>query len=191
MTAWTFASLAASSPATLEGLVTEGRAPSFSSLVGWEFSGWNVLAPVAKPVMAALGFQRFAKGFFSREPVRDDAPFIEGYNVKTRPGGLGDPWTPLEKEGAPMRHGFYRVFPPGDGVGRLGRHPQALLLDYSLGEPANGLLDGRGLRDFVVAVTDDLLVGKAYFHLGPLTVVGGYFVAARLRPAALTPARAA
>jgi len=90
-----------------------------------------------------------------------------------------------------VRHSYYKVYPPQKGERREGRYPDALFLDYSLGEPANGLFDGRGVRDFLVEINKDLLLGKAYFTLGPLTVVGGFFVVERLQRADSAGAKAA
>ena len=186
----TFDSLTAMSPAQLEVVLAAGTAPSFSSIVGHEFRGWNVFGDVvAKGVGAVMGIQRFAKGWFRRDGADvaveiNGAPFIEGYNVKIARGEKTDPWTAIPDDDHPTRHGFFKVFRAGEGEGRLGRHPQALLLDYSLGIPKAGLLGGGGLKDFVVQVdanNPDLLLGKAYMTVGPLTNPAGFFVIERLR----------
>lgn len=186
----TFASLTAMTPRDLEGVLAAGTAPAFSSLAGFEFRGWNVFGDVlAKGVGTVMGIQRFAKGFFVRGEVVDDIdalPFIEGYNVKIQRGTRDEPWTGIPDDAQPIRHGYYRVFPAGAGEARAGRHPQALLLDYSLGNPKPGLFDGGGLKDFVVLAdkdNPDLLLGKAYMTIGPITSAAGFFVAERLRPA--------
>ncbi len=182
----TFASLIARRPDELDALLVQGTTPRFSDLVGYEFRGWNVFGGAAPSLIGkAMGIQRFAKGFFLRGSGHpDDAPFIEGYNVKIAPGGANEAW--IDKGGgAPVRHAFFRVLRAGDGDERKGRHPQALLLDYSLGNPRPGLFDGVGLRDFLVhpvAGQRDLLLGKAYMHTGPFSTVAGFFVAERLRP---------
>ena len=186
-------------PKKLEAVLAAGVAPSFSSVAGFEFRGWNVFGDVmSKGVGTVMGIQRFAKGFFVRGGTVaiggtadvDALPFIEGYNVKIKRGGRDDPWAGIPNDEHPTRHGYYRVFQPeSDGVkqpGRKGRHPQALYLDYSLGDPKPGLLDGGGLRDFVVQVSPanpDLLLGKAYMTIGPIESVAGFFVVERLRPA--------
>jgi hypothetical protein len=195
-TAHTFKSLAQSDFKTLEALLAAGAAPKPSDIAGYEWRGWNVLAPTSKPVASLMGIQRFAKGFFVRPDVgsADAAPFIEGYNIKIGRGGLDDPWT-AKGGGALERFAFYRVYgpaagaalPPGDPARRAGRYPNALFLDYHEGEPKNGLFTGDGLRDFVVQLAPDLLLGKAYFTLGPLTVVGGFFVAERWQKADFVP----
>jgi hypothetical protein len=188
----TFASLTAMTPKDLEAVLAGGVAPAFSSLVAHEFRGWNVFGDVlAKGVGTVMGIQRFAKGFFARglahdtDPATLDAlPFIEGYNVKIQRGTRDEPWTAQPNDEAPTRHSFFRVLPKELGDNRKGRHPHALLLDYSLGDPRPGLLDGNGLRDFVVQVdpeNPDLLLGKAYMEVGPITSVAGFFVAERLR----------
>lgn len=185
-----FARLIEMTPAALEDVLAAGTAPAFSSLVGHEFRGWNVFGDiVASGIGTVLGIQRFAKGWFVRDgDVAGDAvdalPFIEGYNVKIRRGTANDPWIALPDDEHPTRHGFFRVEKANEGAGRAGRHPQALLLDYRLGNPKPGLFEGGGLRDFVVQVdvdNPDLLLGKAYMTVGPITSVAGFFVIERLR----------
>lgn len=188
-TSHTFESLATSSLASLETLLQEGAAPSFADVAGWEWRGWNVLAPIAKPVAGIMGIQRFAKGFFTRGPLGSvgEAPFIEGYNIKIGRGALTDEWTHLGG-GAPTRFAYYKVFKPGDELERrAGKYPKALFLDYKQGDPANGLFTGKGLRDYVVKISDDLIIGRALFTLGPITVDGGVFVCTRWRKADFAP----
>lgn len=190
-----FASLIALKPTDLEQLLKQGTAPAFSSIVSHEFRGWNVFGDaLARGFGTAMGIQRFAKGFFARDVVVDDTaaghktidalPFIEGYNVKIQRGTADEPWTAIPDDAAPTRHSFFRVAKANEGAARLGRHMTALLLDYSLGNPTPGLLEGRGLRDFVVLPdpdNPDLLLGKAYMTIGPVTSAVGFFVAERMR----------
>jgi hypothetical protein len=181
-----FASLIALRPRALDDVLASGTTPRFADLVGFEFRGWNVFAdPLSAGVGTVMGIQRFAKGFFARGGGSvDDLPTIEGYNCKIARGAATEPWTD-KGGGGPVRHSFFRVFRAGEGDERFGRHPHALLLDYSRGDPRPGLLDGVGLRDFVVHPEPgnrDLLLGKAYMHLGPIRSVAGFFVAERLRP---------
>lgn len=192
MTEHTFESLATSSLDALEQLLQTKPAPSFADVVGYEWRGWNVLAPIAKPVAGIMGIQRFGKGFFSRTEDVANAPYVEGYNIKIGRGGLTDEWTHLGDTAEPHRFAFYKVFKPGDEVERRGgRYPNALFLDYLQGDPPNGLFTGKGLRDYVVKINDDLIIGRAKFTLGPLTVDGGVFIAARWRKADFAPPPAA
>lgn len=185
----TFASLTSMTTSQLEGVLATGTAPLPSSLTGFEFRGWNVFGnAMAATVGKVMGIQRFAKGFFVRDGGdADTAPFFEGYNVKIRGGTRDDPWTDA-KDGTITRHAFYRVYRPGQGH-HAGRHPHALFLDYSEGDPTPGLFDGNNLRDYIVQVdptNPDLLLGKAYFILGPIVNVN-FFVAERLRKVDFTP----
>lgn len=185
----TFASLTSMTVAQLEGVIAAGQAPRPSSLTGSEFRGWNVFGnPPAAVVGGVMGIQRFAKGFFIRDGQDPDtAPFFEGYNIKVRRGTRDEPWTDVT-DGTVTRHAFYRVYRPGDGD-HAGRHPHALFLDYSQGDPTPGLFDGVNLRDYIVLPepsNPDLLLGKAYFILGPIVNVN-FFVAERLRPADFIP----
>lgn len=181
----TFESLAQSSLRDLDVLLHAGSAPSFSDVVGYEWRGWNVLAPISVPTATLMGIRRFAKGFFTRGPIEkaNEAPYIEGYNIKIGRGGLRDEWTHLGGKG-PKRFGYYKCFRPGDQVERRGRHyPNALFLDYLQGDPVGNLFTGKTLRDYVVKISDDLIIGQAYFSLGPITLPVGVFVAQRWRKA--------
>jgi hypothetical protein len=193
MTQHTFASLTAMSAADLSKVLADGKAPAFSSITGHEFRGWNVFGDIgAKAVGGIMGIQRFAKGFFVRDAAGDvDAlPWIEGYNVKIQRGTLSEPWTGIPDDDHLQRFGFYRVWKPGLGEGRAGRHEQALLLDYSQGNPKPGLFEGSGLKDFIVQVhpdNPDLLLGTAYMTLGPVAVPPSFFVIERLRKVDFKP----
>jgi len=188
----TFDSLIRMTPRDLDGILAAGAAPALSSMVGHEFRGWNVFGDVvAKGVGAVMGIQRFAKGFFIRDGAdADAAAFIEGYNMKIQRGERDMPWTAIPNDASPTRHGYFRVHRAGEGD-RAGRHENALLLDYSLGDPKPGLFDGGGLKDFVVIAdkaNPDVLLGKAYMRVGPIESVAGFFVLERLRPASFSPA---
>ena len=116
-----------------------------------------------------------------------ETAYIEGYNIKIGRGGLKDEWTHLGG-GPAHRFAYYKVFKPGDELERrAGKYPKALFLDYRQGDPPNGLFTGKGLRDYVVKISDDLIIGRALFTLGPLTVDGGVFVTERWRKADFAP----
>lgn len=182
MGTWTFESLTQAPLQELEEILRAGHTPQVDSLAGWEFRGFNVVPPVGKLVVKLLGIQRFAKGFYR------DGDEIRGYNVDIQRGRVDEPWAGKPTDEHPRRRAYYRVYPPGEGQ-RRAEYPGALFLEY-VGRPHNGIFDGGGLygdgglRDYVVLADSnnpDLLVGKAFYHLPPLRVVGGYFVAERLR----------
>jgi hypothetical protein len=97
--------------------------------------------------------------------------------------GLDGSWIARPSEDQPKRYAFFRVLPV-DPTSQDNRYLHALLLDYHAArnprtEPA------RLLRDYLVRVqpgTDDLLLGKAYFALGPARLSAGFFLLERLRP---------
>lgn len=194
MAALDFLSLTRLTPAELRTRLEAGVEPRASDLVGWEFRGWNVLAPIARPFIAALGYQRFAKGFFSRAPAGaalEDPAGFEGYNLKITAGTAADPWVVRD----PSPHAFYRVERVGAARTKPDLHPHALLLDYALGDPRPPLFDGGplwgngGIFDFLVHPSPesrDLLLGASYYSLPPIRVLGGYFVAERWRRAEAT-----
>lgn len=179
---WTFENLARAERTKYEQLLREAPAPPFESLVGWEFRGYNRLAPIAKLPAQAAGFQRFIKLFFRRagDPDPQQADVIHGCNKMVERGSLFDPWTPRKKRGREVHHGFYTVYRPGHGP-RFGPYAQSAFLDYN--RPENGLFDGRRvLYDFLVQVTDDLLLGKAYIRLRIIPRVRvSYFMLERLK----------
>ena len=181
---WTFEMLARSEKTKREELMLRCSAPTFESLAGWEFKGWNCLSPVAALYMKPAGFQRFMKGFYllPGDPTPADAEILRGYNVKVTRGGVSDDWVDRKDEkGEPVRHSFYETYRSGEGA-RFGPYSQALFIDYGI--PGNGLLDGKGIRDFLIQVepdNPDLFLGKAYMKVGPFHFPAAFFVLERLR----------
>jgi hypothetical protein len=165
--------LCTASSRELEALLRGGVAPALEDLAGWEFRGYNV-TPAAELILS----RKFKKGF-SLDP-RDPRALL-GYNVKVRQNGLLNPWIPVLEHGEPVRHAPFSVYPVRPAE-RDNRYPNALLLNYAAA-PGRPLLDPSiVLRDYLVQVHPDdrdLLVGKAYGALGPLRVVGGFFVLGR------------
>lgn len=161
---------------TRERILRTAAAPSFESLVGWEFRGAN-----GSVLTRVIGIRKFAKGFYEGpDRASGPTPHIHGYNVIVRQNADHHPHEYLPSDAAPKRHGYYRVHEPVAGA-RDAFYPNALLLDYSLG--GNGPF-GPPLRDYVVQVYPDdpsLLLGKAYVALGPLRVPVGFFILERFR----------
>ena len=157
----------------LEDLFVRGDTPDMDALPGWEWRGLNL-----GPIAPFTPFQKFIKGFY-----RDPAGLVWGYNVPVVQDGPGRAWRARPSEEQPKRFGFFRV-DRVDPTSRDNAYLHALLLDYGRGR--NPLLDvTKGLRDYVVRVergSDDLLLGKAYYALGPARVPVGFFVLERLRP---------
>lgn len=160
----------------LERLIRMGQQPDMSGLVGWEFKGYNVLEAAE-----VLGIRKFKKGFYLEDPDADTSLGITGYNVQVHPNTLGEPWIDKTRQGEPVRHGWFDVYPVSLSE-RDNKYPNALLLNYGL-SPKNVVLDpSRGLRDYLVQLyTDnpDLLLGKATYALGPLRVALNFFVLER------------
>jgi hypothetical protein len=181
MTAPSYRDLCTSSKAELEKLMAVARGPALELLSGWEFRGFNVLAPHEKAVMWVLGNVRFIKCFF---PAPNAAPGssepLRGYNLKVRNGGLDEPWATRPNEEKPSRMGNYRVYPTRNRPGK-NRYPNAVFLDYA--QPENGLFSGRTIDDYLVQPdpqNPDLLLGKAFTHLGVMTPAT-FFVLERLQ----------
>lgn len=168
-----YARIAALSQRELEDVFVRGDAPDAAALVGWEWRGLNLgsVAPFTP-------FQKFVKGFY-----RDGAGRVFGYNIPIVQDGPTRPWREKPSDADPKRFGFFRV-ERVDPTSRDNAYLHALLLDYGRG--GNSRLDPtRGLRDYVVRVergSDELLLGKAYYALGPARVPVGFFVLERHRP---------
>ncbi|MDQ3032955.1 MAG: hypothetical protein M3Y87_11095 [Myxococcota bacterium] len=159
-----------------ETLMTNGTAPRFEDLAGWELAGGNALG-----LTKLLGIRKFTKGFYEGAPrAEGPSPFLQGYNIVVRQNGDEAPHVYVPSEEKPKRHGFYRVHAVQPGA-RDARYPNALLLDYSLG--GNGLF-GPPLRDYIVQIypdDPDLLLGKAYVALAGLRIPVSFFVLKRLK----------
>ena len=158
----------------LERVFHRGVTPDAQGLVGWEFRGHNT-----PPWFRLLGIQKFVKGFFT-----DGDGGVWGYNSPVVQDGVERPWRIKPSDDQPKRFGFYTVAPV-DAAAKDNRYLHALLLDYGRGR--NPRLDpSAGLRDYLVQVERDdadLLLGKAYYALGPLRVpTFSFFVLDRHRP---------
>ncbi len=166
------------SGAELRTILAEGTTPAFEELVGWEFDGINRNA-----LSAVIGARRFKKGFYEgppRSPRPEPQPFVQGYNVMARQGALSLPPQAKPSEEHPTRYFFYRVHKVVPGS-RYDDYPNALLLDYGLGGNSP-LFVGAYLRDYLVQVYPDdptLLLGFAYYALGPGRMPLGFFSLAR------------
>lgn len=176
----TYKDLCTSTKAQLEKYMLDAKGPSLDSISGYEFRGYNVLAPHEKFVMWVLGNVRFIKCFF---PDKDAAPGsgapLKGYNINVKRGGLDDPWA-TSNEAKPDRKGHYKVYATRNRPGP-NPYPSAVFLDYK--QPQNGLFSGGTIDDYLVQpdpANPDLLLGKAYTHLGILTPES-FFVLERLQ----------
>ena len=153
--------LARLSPAELERAFVRGVTPDSEALVGWEFRGHNT-----PPWFRLLGIQKFVKGFYT-----DGDGGVWGYNSPVVQDGVDRPWRIKPSDEHPRRFGFYTVRPV-DAAAKDNLYLHALLLDYGQGH--NPPFDpSAGLRDYLVQVDrddPDLMLGKAYYALGPLRV---------------------
>ena len=173
--AYSYVALARSGDRDLEFVLRCGTAPGLENLVGYEFKGYNT--PFITQV---LGFRKFKKGFFAAFGQSPETGEISGYNVDVEQNPIDQPWIARPSEANPKRHSFYRVY----RVRRAERdnlYPNALLLNYGLG--GNAVWNPAGLlRDYLVQVdpeNNDLLLGKAYFAIGPARVFPSFFVLER------------
>ena len=173
--AYTYESLARSSDKDLEFVIRSGVTPALEGLVGFEFKGYNT--PFITQI---LGFRKFKKGFFLGVGQAAENGEISGYNVVVAQNRIDEPWDAKPSEQDPKRHGFYRAYRVrGSEIDSL--YPNALLLNYGLG--GNAVWNPAGLlRDYLVQVdpeNKDLLLGKAYFAIGPMRVFPSFFILER------------
>ncbi len=157
----------------LETVFRRGHMPDLDGLVGWQFRGMNA------PGWAKLaGIKKFIKGFY------DKGGEVFGYNTPVVQNDIRAPWQAKPSEESPKRFGFYRVAPV-DARAKDNEYLHAVLLDYGRG--GNSRFDpSRGLRDYVVQVDADnpnLLLGKAYYALGPARIATNFFLLERFRRA--------
>jgi hypothetical protein len=156
----------------LESVLLRGETPDLANLAGWEFKGLNT------GLAAYLPIEKFVKGFY-----RAASGGVYGYNEPVVQNGPRQPWIAKPRDDDPKRFGFYAV-EPVDAASKDNLYLRALLLNYGKGD--NPLLDpSAGLRDYIVRVnpgSDDLLLGTAFYALGPARVWVGYFILERHRP---------
>ncbi len=113
--------------------------------------------------MDKLAWKTFKKTFH-RDP---ETGHLRGWNVRLEQHGIDAPCVPMQKNGAPLTFGHYRVV---DAAGYRMPKPasRGLMIDYGLG--GNPLLDfTRRMRDPLLAVNPgktDLLIGWSYVDLG-------------------------
>ena len=162
--------LARASRRELEQTFQRGTTPDLEALVGWEFRGINCISRLT-------GLQKFVKGIF-----RGDDGRVMGYNIRAVQNVLDGRWRLRPSTDAPKRFGFYEVSPV-DPTARDNHYLHALLLDY--GKGGNAPWDvTRGLRDYLVQVdasNPDLLLGKAYYAVGPARLASNFFILERFR----------
>ena len=147
-----------------------GSTPSEESLAGWEFRGLNRPA-----VMRYVGIRKFIKGFYTRGNA------LWGYNSPAFQSADDDGWRAKPDDNSPKRFGFYQVLPI-DPTATDNKYLHALLLDYGKGD--NPWSDpSRGLRDYLVQIDDDVMLGIPYFALaGKIRLkVPSYFILNRFR----------
>ena len=170
--------LEAATWAELDRTFVRGATPDLDALVGWEFRGINRFPLYPLPIPQMLGIKKFMKGFFRTEDGR-----VMGYNCPIVQNVLDGRWHAKPTDTAPKRFGFYEVTPV-DATSRDNNYLHAVLLDYGKGGNSRWNV-ARGLRDYVVQVdanNPDLLLGKAYYAVGPGRLGGlNFFILERFR----------
>lgn len=146
-----FRELVGRPPEELAACMRRGGTPDLDRLAGAEFRGANTAGWTVR-----LRMQQFVKGF----EWRPDGT-MSGYNRRVAQDGLDGQWA---SPGKPFA--FFAVRPV-DPAARDNHYLQALLLDYGAG--GNPWYDpSRPIRDYLVQVDDELLLGRAFLAFGPL-----------------------
>ncbi|RME90560.1 MAG: hypothetical protein D6767_06645 [Candidatus Hydrogenedentota bacterium] len=159
----------------LEKLMQTGIKPDLTQLNGYRFRGLNVgLGP------KLIGIRKFIKCFYLKD--YGYGQLLTGHNFIVKQNKPEEVYITLRnKKGQEKVQGYYLV-EDAEKNSIWNQYPNAALLHYGRGN--NKWWDPAGkLRDFLVqpyADNPDLLLGKAYFQLGPLKIKGGYFVLERL-----------
>ena len=158
--------------AELEQLLKDGSRPTLKQLEGYNFRGLNVGFK-----SKLIGTQKFIKSFYSID--YHYGSMLTGHNIVVKQGKPGVAYEQVFKDGRSKVQGVYLVEAENTNYKK---YPNTALLHYGRGdnpwwEPA------KKLRDYLAqpyADNPDLLLGKAYFRLGPFEVFGGFFVLERL-----------
>ncbi len=166
-----FDELAGLTPADLEALLREGRKAAPEALVGYLWHGMALA--MAAPLFSLFG--RFGKTFYD-DPLRKK---VRGWNVRMRQDEAA--WAPALFRGRPVTYGHYELITHPAG-GLAATYPNAFLIDY--GKGGNRAWDPLALvRDWIVEVDDDVLLGRMYLALGGRQVpTPSYFGLARGTP---------
>jgi len=163
-----FAELATLPASELEAMLRSGLPLDVDTLGDDLWHGYSLA--MAAPLFKLFG--RFGKTF-----VRDPATGrVRGWNVRMRQGV--DAWTPALFRGKAVTYGHYEVI--DEPVGPLSdAYPNAFMIDYGRG--GNRPWDPLAVvRDWVVSVDDDVLLGRMYLALGGRQVATpSYFGLAR------------
>jgi hypothetical protein len=163
-----FAELGGLPGGELEGLMRGGVRVEVAALCDHLWHGYALAMPA--PLFKLLG--RFGKTF-----MHDEARgVVRGWNVRMRQGI--DSWTPALFRGRAVTYGHYVVIAEPEGS-VAEAYPNAFLIDY--GKGGNRAWDPLGrVRDWVVGLDDDLLLGRMYLSLGGRQVqTPSYFGLAR------------
>lgn len=165
--------LAEKTNSALETLLNAGTAPEGERLSGWRFLGLN------KGFGAGLiGRRKFIKQMFFTGTGQ--VKILAGNNIVVRQNGVRNPYVISLANGIPRTEGAY-IIEAAAAHPRWHHYPNAALLDYGRG--GNPWYDpAHLLRDYLVqpfAGDADLLLGKAYFQLGPLNIFSNFFVLQR------------
>jgi hypothetical protein len=144
--------------AELTRLLVNGRTPERDALAGHDFRGVSLGLPA---FVERLTWKTFRKTFRRRADGE-----VEGCNVRLEQRGVDAAPTPKRgRDGAPITFGPFSVV---DVTNAPFRCEAGVVLDYGSRHPPWHPL--ARVRDVVVALDDDLLLGALYLECGRLRV---------------------
>ncbi len=181
MSSYQFEDLATKSLKELSEIHANSAAPTWDSIKGWEFRGYNRLPALAHGIMWMLSNIRFIKVFYEDQDLGGQR---SGVNLQVTRGGLKDPWVCRPGPGGVGvgKVGYYQVRDPGE-VGAKDYCAHGLFIDYD--PERNTLLTGKGLKDFLVQPdpnNPDVLLGQAFMTGLPIKQSPTYFILERFQP---------
>lgn len=150
-------------------LMRDGRQPE--TFVGSEFMGLNTgFLP------KLFGFQKFIKTFY----LKDTLTF--GNNFRVKQNNPESEYVKLFKDYQPVPQGHFLVVSAKDRD-KWNHYSDAVFLDYGIINNA-WYQPARLLRDYLVQPFPEnpgILLGHAYFAVGPFQISGAFFVLERIK----------
>jgi len=151
----------------LKALMNKGKEPSKEFLDGHLFRGLNVgFLP------RLIGRRKFIKSFYKKRGL-----FLIGSNLRVKQNDPDEEYIKLLKGGGPRPEGYFLVESAKDNT-KWNHYQDAAFLSYGRGNNA-WYQPAKLLRDYLVnpfPENGNILLGHAYFAIGPFQVSFGFFV---------------
>ncbi|MCL4246986.1 MAG: hypothetical protein KJ065_02420 [Anaerolineae bacterium] len=175
---WTFESLAQAGRATFEQILCHNPPPDPAQLAGYVYKGWN------DGFITYLTGRKFKKCFWQDGDGGQGCNLVIMYDFKEYRGE----WREVSLFGQTLRAGYYGIqeVPQASSIAEYVPYQPLKLLNYNVGRNTWLNLPLRTIRDVVALPnpdTHELVLGKAYIQLLPLSLVFvSYFVLGMREP---------